>query len=65
MTERHTARFVGGPLDGREDELPECRAVPGNIVTHTYLHAGPKIEAFYRLHHTDEGRWEYRLLHPR
>jgi hypothetical protein len=64
MTERYTARFVGGPLDGREDHLPVARAVPGNIVTHTHLHAGPKIETFYRLHHTDEGGWEYHMLRP-
>ncbi|GDY32979.1 hypothetical protein [Gandjariella thermophila] len=65
MTEQYTAQYVGGPLDGREDDLPESRAIPGSIVTHTYLHAGPKIETFYQLYRTDEGRWEYRLLRPR
>jgi hypothetical protein len=65
VTERYTAQYVGGPLDGREADLPEWRAIPGSIVTHTYLHGGPKIETCYRLHCTDEGRWEYRVLRPR
>lgn len=65
MSERYTAQYVGGPLDGRKDDLPESRAIPGSIVTHVYLHSGPKIETRYQLHRTDEGRWEYRLLHRR
>ncbi|GAA4037324.1 MULTISPECIES: hypothetical protein [Allokutzneria] len=58
---RALARFIGGPLDGREDAIPVARAVAGSTVTHTYLHGGPKIETHYQLHRTPEGGWEYRL----
>jgi hypothetical protein len=59
---RHTAEYVGGPLDGRCEPLPPTKSFVGNIVTHIFLHGGPKIETRYRLDRTEEGRWIYRLL---
>lgn len=59
---QHTARFFGGPLDGREAPLPESSAVAGQVLTHVFLHGGPKIETRYRLGCTDDGMWEYRLI---
>lgn len=61
MTARHTAEYVGGPLDGRQEPLPATRTV-GAIVTHVFLHGGPKIETRYRLGRTEEGRWVYQLV---
>jgi hypothetical protein len=58
---RHTAEYVGGPLDGRSEPLPPTKSFVGNIVTHIFLHGGPKIETRYRLDRTEEGRWVYRL----
>lgn len=59
---RHTAEYVGGPLDGREEPLTAARTVVGDVVTHVFLHGGPKIETRYRLGRTDEGRWVYTLI---
>jgi hypothetical protein len=59
---RQTAEYVGGPLDGRCEAIPPTKTVVGAIVTHTFLHEGPKIETRYRLARTDEGRWVYHLL---
>lgn len=58
---RHTAEYVGGPLDGRREPLPPAKSVVGNIVTHIFLHGGPKIETRYRLDRTEDGEWIYRL----
>jgi hypothetical protein len=58
----HTAEYVGGPLDGRCEPIPPAKTVVGAIVTHTFLHSGPKIETRYRLNQTPEGRWVYHLL---
>lgn len=62
-----TVRFSGGPLDGRVSTLPPGGAVDGHIVTHVYLHGGPKIETHYRLcvDAAVEGGWEYRVLDRR
>lgn len=57
-----TARFFGGPLDGREQSLPDAKAVDGDVVTHIFLHGGPKIETRYRLSRDDLGGWEYRVV---
>ncbi|MGH3438619.1 MAG: hypothetical protein ACRDRN_19380 [Sciscionella sp.] len=59
-----TARFFGGPLDGRDAPLPDADVAAGRQVTHVFLHAGPKIETHYRLGRTSEGRWEYRVVDP-
>ena len=59
---QHTARFFGGPLDGRESPLSDDSAVAGQVLTHIHLHGGPKIETRYQLRRTDEGDWEYRLI---
>ena len=59
---RHTAEYVGGPLDGRREPLPPTKSVVGNIVTHVFLHGGPKIETRYQLERTADGEWVYRLL---
>jgi hypothetical protein len=48
-------------LDGRREPLPVTRTV-GAIVTHVFLHGGPKIETRYRLGRTDEGHWVYLLV---
>jgi hypothetical protein len=55
-----TVRFHGGPLDGRQHPLPVDES--GHIVTHTFLHGGPKIETRYRLERDETGLWSYRLL---
>ncbi|MGH3493711.1 MAG: hypothetical protein ACRDRL_15315 [Sciscionella sp.] len=57
-----SARFFGGPLDGREQSLQEGAAADGDVVTHVYLHGGPKIETRYRLMRGVDGSWEYRVL---
>jgi hypothetical protein len=59
---RHTVEYVGGPLDGRCEPLSAARTTVGTIVTHTYLHGGPKIETRYRLGRAEDGRWVYSLL---
>ncbi|HEX7662122.1 MAG TPA: hypothetical protein VF444_21860 [Pseudonocardiaceae bacterium] len=65
MTAEHTAEYVaeyvGGPLDGRQEQLPATRTV-GAIVTHIFLHGGPKIETRYRLCRTEDDRWVYQLV---
>lgn len=53
------ARFFGGPLDGRVQDLVD-EPVPGSVVRHIHLHGGPKIETHYVLARTDGG-WEYRV----
>lgn len=61
MTETYLARFVGGPLDGREQWWPEPTGEPRQTVTHVHLHEGPKIEHHYDLeYHPAEG-WRYQL----
>ena len=59
---RHTAEYVGGPLDGRQELLPAAKTVVGAMVTHVYLHGGPKIETRYRLGRTADGRWIYHVV---
>lgn len=54
-------RFIGGPLDGRTQELRESEAVAGRLLRHIHLHDGPKIETQYQLHYTPEIGWEYRM----
>ncbi|MBO0841134.1 MAG: hypothetical protein J2O49_09980 [Sciscionella sp.] len=63
MDVRASARFFGGPLDGREQPLPVARAIDGDVITHVFLHDGPKIVTRYRLARGDDGAWEYRLIH--
>lgn len=55
-----TVRFHGGPLDGREQPAPAEES--GHIVTHTYLHGGPKIETRYLLERGADGYRRYRVL---
>lgn len=57
-----TVRFSGGPLDGRVSRLPADGVVDGQIITHVFLHGGPKIETRYQLREGVDGVWEYRLL---
>ncbi len=60
MSDR-SVRFVGGPLDGRTQDLRDSEAVAGRLLRHIHLHDGPKIETNYELHYTPERGWEYRL----
>lgn len=62
VSARSQVRFLGGPLDGRVSSLPPAEAVDGAVITHVYLHDGPKIETRYRLGVDSDGGWEYRLL---
>ncbi|MEC3978953.1 hypothetical protein [Amycolatopsis sp. H20-H5] len=55
-----SARFFGGPLDGRVQELGDAEPVPGTVLRHVHLHDGPKIETHYELGRHGGG-WEYRL----
>ncbi|MBV9845944.1 MAG: hypothetical protein JOZ47_12835 [Kutzneria sp.] len=57
----YRARFVGGPLDGREEIWNTTVEEPQQTITHVHLHDGPKIEHYYDLHHVDQFGWEYRL----
>lgn len=57
-----TAKFYGGPLDGREQSLSDARAFDGDVVTHIFLHDGPKIETRYRLACNEDDVWEYRVV---
>lgn len=59
---RPTAEYVGGPLDGRRELLPAAKTVVGTIVTHVFLHSGPKIETRYRLNRTESGEWVYSVV---
>lgn len=52
-----TARCVGGPLDGRDH--PVRAPEEGQLLTHTHLHAGPKIQSFYVLGKDDAGDWAF------
>ncbi|KAA5831286.1 hypothetical protein F1721_21345 [Saccharopolyspora hirsuta] len=54
-------RFVGGPLDGRMQDLRDSEAVAGRLLRHIHLHDGPKIETHYELHYSPEAGWVYRL----
>ncbi len=54
-------RFVGGPLDGRDQRLPASEAISGRLLRHVHLHEGPKIETHYRLDYSPESGWRYRL----
>ncbi len=56
-----TVRFVGGPLDGRVQELRDAEAVAGRLLRHIHLHDGPKIETQYELRYTTAAGWEYHL----
>lgn len=56
------ARFFGGPLDGRQSPLPVSGAEAGHVITHVFLHGGPKIETRYRLSVALDGTWEYRVV---
>jgi hypothetical protein len=58
--ETRCVRFFGGPLDGRVQELGDTEPVPGTVIRHIHLHAGPKIETRYELGLTESG-WEYRV----
>ena len=48
--------------DGRRETLSMARSVVGTVVTHVYLHDGPKIETRYRLGRTEDGQWVYSLI---
>ncbi|MFK0250490.1 hypothetical protein ACIQUM_37830 [Amycolatopsis azurea] len=63
MTDRpsHRARFFGGPLDGRVQELGETEPVAGTVLKHVHLHDGPKIETRYELGRAEDDCWEFRL----
>jgi hypothetical protein len=54
-------RFVGGPLDGRVQDLRDSEAVAGRLLRHIHLHDGPKIETHYELHYAPETGWVYHL----
>ena len=56
-----SVRFIGGPLDGRTQDLRESEAVAGRLLRHIHLHDGPKIETHYELHYTPGTGWEYHL----
>lgn len=58
-------RFVGGPLDGRVQDLRDHEAVAGRLLKHIHLHDGPKIETQYELHYTPEHGWVYHLCGTR
>jgi hypothetical protein len=60
MSDR-SVRFVGGPLDGRTQQLRESEAVTGRLLRHVHLHDGPEIETHYELSYTPEAGWVYRL----
>jgi hypothetical protein len=59
-----TARFLGGPLDGREQTLGAAGPGEGHVLTHVYLHGWPKIETCYRLGRNADGEWEYHVFDP-
>ncbi len=61
MTEPYVVRYVGGPLDGRVDTLPELPEQPRDTVTHVHLHEGPKIVHHYDLCYAVEYGCEYRV----
>lgn len=60
MPERNV-HFVGGPLDGRTQDLRDSEAVSGRLLRHIHLHGGPKIETHYELHYSAENGWVYHL----
>lgn len=61
MTETYLARFIGGPLDGREQWWSEPDGAPRQTVTHVHLHEGPKIEHHYDLAYQPGEGWRYQL----
>lgn len=61
MTQQYVVRYVGGPLDGRVDTLPELPKQPKDTVTHVHLHEGPKIVHHYDLCYAVEYGCEYRV----
>jgi hypothetical protein len=61
VTEPYLVRYVGGPLDGRVDTLPELPEEPRDTVTHVHLHEGPKIVHHYDLCYAVEYGCEYRV----
>jgi hypothetical protein len=64
VTQHYVVRYVGGPLDGRVDTLPELPEQPRDTVTHVHLHEGPKIVHHYDLHEVAGHGGEYRLRDP-
>jgi hypothetical protein len=62
VTQQYIVRYVGGPLDGRVDTLPELPEQPRDTVTHVHLHeGGPKIVHHYDLCYAVEYGCEYRV----
>jgi hypothetical protein len=61
VTKPYVVRYVGGPLDGRVDTLPELPEQPRDTVTHVHLHEGPKIVHHYDLCYAVEYGCEYRV----
>jgi hypothetical protein len=61
VTKEYVVRYVGGPLDGRVDTLPELPEQPRDTVTHVHLHEGPKIVHHYDLCYAVEYGCEYRV----
>jgi hypothetical protein len=62
VTQQYVVRYVGGPLDGRVDTLPELPEQPRDTVTHVHLHdGGPKIVHHYDLCYAVEYGCEYRV----
>jgi hypothetical protein len=61
VTQQYIVRYVGGPLDGRVDTLPELPEQPKDTVTHVHLHQGPKIVHHYDLCYAVEYGCEYRV----
>lgn len=59
-----TVRFIGGPLDGREQELHASEAVNGRVLRHIHLHEGPKIVTNYELRYTTSTGWQYQFRGP-
>lgn len=61
VTKPYVVRYVGGPLDGRVDKLPDLPEEPRDTVTHVHLHEGPKIVHHYDLNYAVEYGCEYRV----
>jgi hypothetical protein len=61
VTQQYVVRYVGGPLDGRVDTLPDLPEQPKDTVTHVHLHEGPKIVHHYDLCYAVEYGCEYRV----
>ncbi|MFL6144208.1 MAG: hypothetical protein ACJ72N_20380 [Labedaea sp.] len=61
MAQPYVVRYVGGPLDGRVDQLEAAREEPLDTVTHVHLNDGPKIVHHYDLQYAVEYGCEYRV----